>query len=320
MNSVQRTPEARSGLFFAFGAYILWGLLPLYFALLTAVNGFEITAWRVLLTVIVCAILLTVMRGWPALKIVLHDRGSLYRLAIAAVLIFANWTVYVVTATSGNVLETSLGYFVNPVVTILLGVFFLGEKLSVAQWAAVGMTVIAFIVIAVGYGAVPWAALTLAFSFGLYGFVKKKVGGRVGPVQGLAVETVFALPLAVIVLIAVQLTGGLTAFRADAGTVTLLMFAGVATAVPLLLFAAAASRLPLTVLGFCQYIAPSMMFLLGWLAFGEPMPLARWLGFGLVWLSLVIVSIDSVRRSRRPGTPVEAAPATGPIVLGKSED
>lgn len=315
MNSPRGQAPARTGLVFAFGAYFLWGLLPLYFTLLGSINGFEITAWRVILTVILCALIVTVTRMWPSTIAVFRDRGAVLRLGLAAALIFVNWTVFVIASTSGHILETSLGYFVNPVVTILLGVIFLGERLSWVQWTAVGVTVIAFVVIAVGYGAFPWTSLALAFSFGLYGFVKKKLGGRVGAIQGLTVETTLALPIAGVVLLVVGATGGLTVFDADSTTLIALSFGGVATAVPLLLFAAAARRLPLTTLGFTQYLAPTMSFLFGWLVFSEPMPAARWIGFGLVWLSLILVTIDAIARSRRSPQP-DPAPATGPIVLG----
>jgi chloramphenicol-sensitive protein RarD len=219
--------------------------------------------------------------------------------------------VYVYGSTSGFVVEAALGYFINPIVSIGLGVIFLRERLRPGQWAAVGISVLAVLVLAIGYGQPPWIALTLAFSFGFYGFIKNRMGGRVTAVAGLTLETAWLVPVAVVALVAVELTGGITIGRAGLGHALLLSLAGVITAVPLLLFAAASRRLPLTVMGFIQYLAPLMQFAFGVLVLLEPMPLERWIGFALVWLALVVLTVEAVVHGRRALRERRAIPAPG---------
>lgn len=310
-------PENRlssSGLALAIGAYGLWGFLPLYFLLLDPSTPVEIVAWRVLLSLVFCLLLLVVTRALPAFAALLRDRRVMLLSLAAGILIAVNWTVYVAASTSGLIVEAALGYFINPIVSIAIGVVLLRERLRPGQWAAVGISVVAVLVLAIGYGQPPWIALTLAFSFGFYGYLKNRMGGRVTAVAGLTLETAWLVPLAAAALVAVELAGGISMGRAGIGHALLLSFAGIITAVPLLLFAAASRRLPLSVLGFIQYFSPLLQFVVGVAVLREPMPLERWIGFGLVWLALVVLSTEAIVQRRRAARERRALPAeTGPI-------
>jgi chloramphenicol-sensitive protein RarD len=303
MPSAPSTPatasaKERSGVFYAVAAFAMWGAFPAYFLLLRPAGAFEIVDWRVLFSVLFCAIAITVMRKWPALIAIVRQPRQLFMLALAAVLIFINWEVYVLAVLAGHVVETALGYFINPIVTVLLGVVLLRERLRVAQWVAVGISAIAVLILAVGYGSFPWIALTLAFSFGLYGLVKKQVGPQVDALSGLTIETGWLIPLAVVQLVFVQLDTGITFGTVSVGHSLLLLSAGVVTALPLLSFAAAARRLPLVYMGLIQYLTPVLQFLFGAFVLHEAMPTERWLGFGLVWLALIVLSIDLLVTAR----------------------
>jgi chloramphenicol-sensitive protein RarD len=296
---------SRSGILYAIGAYTMWGFLPAYFLLLLPSGAFEIVAVRIFFSLVFCALLITVTRAWPAFLAILRQPRLLFTMGLAGVLIYVNWQTYVIGATSGQVVETALGYFINPIVTILLGVIILGERLRVMQWVALGITVVAVGVLTVGFGSVPWIALILAFSFGLYGFVKKRVGPSVDAVSGLTLETLWLLPVAVVQATIVAATPpGLAFGSSGAAHVVLMIGAGVVTAVPLLLFASAAKRLPLVYMGFIQYVAPILQFLFGVFIMREPMPTERWLGFGLVWLALIVLTVDMIRTARAARTPV----------------
>jgi chloramphenicol-sensitive protein RarD len=300
--------ESRSGLFFAVAAYGLWGVLPAYFLLLVPSSAFEIVDWRILFSLVFCSLVITLTRAWPALVAIIRQPRLLLMLGLAAVLIFVNWLVYVYGTTSGQVVEAALGYFINPIVTVLLGVVLLRERLRMAQWAAVGISVVAVVVLAIDYGAVPWLSITLALSFGLYGLVKKRVGRAVDALSGLAIETAWLVPVAIIQLVFVGLGSGITIGSAGTGHALLLVSSGVVTAVPLLLFASAARRLPLVYVGLVQYLAPVLMFVFGAFVLHESMPPGRWMGFGLVWLALVVLSVDLLAsaRSARRASPLSA--------------
>lgn len=289
---------SRPGLIFAVAAYTLWGILPLYFLLLAPTGPFELVAARVLFSLVFCVLLLTVTRRWsPFLALAKNPRVS-FTLALAGVLIFVNWQTYIYAVLNGQVVETSLGYFINPIVTVFLGVFFLRERLSVVQWVSVGISIVAVLVLAIGANGVPWIALILAFSFGLYGFIKKRVGGTVDAVSGLTLETAWLAPLAVVQLVVVGATAGLTIGQVSVFHTLLLVGTGVITAVPLLLFAAASRRLPLIYMGFIQFFAPVIQFLVGVLVLHEEMPVERWVGFILVWIALVVLTADTVIAAR----------------------
>lgn len=290
---------SRSGLVSAVVAYCLWGALPLYFIALAPAGAFEVVAWRILFSLVFCGVLIIATRSWRRLLGILRQRRIVLTMGLAGALIYVNWQTYVYGALNGQVVEASLGYFINPIVTVFLGVFFLRERLRPAQWVAVAVSVVAVLVLAIGHGSVPWIALILAFSFGLYGYIKKLVGASVDAVSGLTLETAWLAPVAVAQLIAVGVTGGLTIGTEGVGHTLLLVGAGVITAVPLLLFAAAARRLPLTWMGFIQYFAPIIQFIVGVAVLHEAMPPERWLGFGLVWLALAILTVDMLVASSR---------------------
>ncbi|WP_440710108.1 EamA family transporter RarD [Herbiconiux sp. YIM B11900] len=290
----------RTGLIRALAAYVLWGLFPLYFLLMRPAGAFEVIGWRILFSLVFCALLLTVTRGWKPLLAIARQPRLLLTMGLAGALIYVNWSVYIIATLSGHVVESSLGYFINPLVTVLLGVLVLRERLRWMQWLAIAVSAVAVLVLAVGYGAVPWIALVLACSFGAYGLVKKKVGPRVDAISGLTLETAWLTPVAIVQLLVVALLGpGLVFGTLGAGHAAILASAGIATALPLLLFASAARRLPLVYLGLVQYIAPLLMFLAGVLVLHEPMPPERLAGFVIVWVALIILVIDGVRASRR---------------------
>jgi chloramphenicol-sensitive protein RarD len=286
-----REPLAR-GLLFGIGAYGIWGLLPVFFLFLAPAGAVEIVGWRVLLSLVFCAILLTVTRGWGRFAAILRNRRTSLVMGVAGVVILINWLVYVYATLSGHVVEAALGYFINPIVTVLLGVFVLHERLRAAQWVAIGISALAVILLAVNYGSFPWIALALAFSFGSYGLIKKRVGGQVDAISGLTIETLWLSPVALVMLIAVGASSGLTFGTISPGHTTAMLLTGIVTAIPLLLFAAAARRLPLTYLGLTQYLTPVLQFLVGVFLLGEDMPPARWAGFALIWAALIVLTVD----------------------------
>lgn len=295
------TPERngiRIGVTLAIAAYVIWGFFPAYFLLLRPSTALEIVAWRVVLSLAFCALLLTVTRGWPRFLALVRTPRILFTLAAAGVFILINWLVYIFAVLSNQVVEAALGYFTNPIVTVLLGVFVLRERLRPAQWVSVGISAIAVVVLAIGYGAFPWIALALAFSFGLYGLIKKRVGRQVDAVSGLTIETLAIAPLAIVGLIVIATTTGLAIGTTPVQTVAMVLV-GAVTAIPLLLFAGAARRIPLTYIGLTQYLTPILQFLFGILIAHEAMPPERWVGFGLVWLALAVLTVDTFRASGR---------------------
>ncbi len=291
----------RGGLAYAIGAYGLWGIMPVYFIALAPSGPVEIVAWRIVLSLIFCAVLLTVTRGWRAFAAIAQNPRLTIAMALAGALILVNWLTYVYATLSGQVVETALGYFINPVVTVLLGVFVFAERLRPLQWVSVGLVAVAVLVIGVGYGSVPWIALILAVTFAIYGLVKKKVGGQVDAVAGLTLETAWLTVPAIVALAVIASTGGITLGANGALHTVLLASAGIITAVPLLLFAAAARRLPLSWIGLAQYLAPVLQFAIGVFVLGEDMPPERWFGFALVWVAIIVLTIDMFlsARSRR---------------------
>jgi chloramphenicol-sensitive protein RarD len=286
------------GLGFAVAAYGLWGLFPLYFLLLVPVGPIEVVALRILLALAFCAILLTVTRSWRTLWNLARQPRVLGIMAIAGALIYINWQVYIFAILSGHVVEGALGYFITPIVTVALGVGFLRERLRPAQWAAVGISVGAILIIAIGYGSFPWIALTLAFSFGLYGYIKKRVGAQVDAVSGLTIETALLTPVAIALLVVVAATTGIVTGTHGVPHLILTLCAGAVTATPLLLFAAAARRLPLVYIGLTQFLTPVIQFVIGVAYLHEDMPFERWIGFALVWVALTVLTVDMVATGR----------------------
>jgi chloramphenicol-sensitive protein RarD len=301
--------ERRLGVASGLTAYALWGLFPLYFPLLEPASGLEIVAHRVLWSLLFVGLLLTAVRRWSAVRAAAVDRRTLLVLAAAAVLIAANWLVFVYGVNSGHVVETSLGYFINPLVSVLLGVVVFSERLRPLQWTAVGIAGVAVAVLTVDYGRPPWIALSLAATFGLYGVMKKLV--RVEAAPGLFVETALVALPAGIFLAVLHAHGEGTFANHGAGHALLLMSSGVATAIPLLLFAAAAGRIPLSTVGLLQYVTPLMQLAIGVFVYDEPMPPARLAGFVIVWVALAVFTADSLRHARAGTrvTGVESVPA-----------
>jgi chloramphenicol-sensitive protein RarD len=299
MTPEQAAREQSLGGIFVFTAYVLWGFMPLYFVSLAPTTPWEVVGWRVLLSLVFCVALLAVTRGWGRMRVILRDRRLMLWTLVAGLLIYVNWQVFLIGTLTGHVVETSLGYFINPIATVLLGVIVLKERLRVVQWVAVGIAGAAVLVIIVAVGTVPWIALTLAASFATYGLVKKRIGPSVDAVSGLTLESFWLVPIAVIQLIVVGVSSGLTMGAEGGPHTVLLLLAGAITAVPLLFFSAGARRTTLTVVGILQFVAPIMQFLTGVFLLGEPMPFERWVGFGLVWVAVAIFTVDSLVNSRR---------------------
>ncbi len=296
--------EVRSrGLTYGLIAYGLWGAFPLYFPLLEPSGAVEILAHRMVWSLVVSSIILTFVRGWRA--IIRMPRRVWLLVLAAAALIAVNWVIYIWAVNNGHVVEAALGYFINPLVSVLLGVLLFRERLRLAQWMAVGLGAAAVLVLAVAGGSFPWIALSLAFSFGFYGLVKKII--PLAPTASLTAEGLVQVVPAVTYLAVITLTGTSWFLTAGSGHALLLAASGLITCVPLLAFAAAAQALPLSVLGLLQYLTPVIQFLLGVLWFGEPMPAYRWIGFVLVWSALIVFSADAVRRARRASVARRAA-------------
>ncbi len=293
--------QRRIGILYAIGAYALWGGFPLYFLALAPASAVEVVGFRIILSLVVCALLISVSRGWSRFAALLRDRRRSLLMLVAAAVIYLNWLVYIFAALAGHVIEAALGYFINPLVTVLLGVVVLRERMRPAQWAALGIALVAIVVIVVGYGSFPWIAIVLAVTFAAYGLVKRVVGAQVDALAGLTLETAWLAPLAIIQLVLVATVGGGLAFGAHGVPHTLaILSAGVVTTVPLLLFAAGARRIPLVALGMAQFITPVLQFLVGWLVLHEAMPIERWIGFALVWIALVVLMTDMIAASRPP--------------------
>ena len=258
----------------------------------------EIIAHRVWWSLLFCLVALAVTRTVPQALAVFRSRATLGRLAAGGVLVATNWLVFVYAVLSGHTVDAALGYYINPIVTVVLAVLVLRERLRPIQWAAVGLGLVAVVVLTAGVGRLPWIALVLAATFALYGLIKNHTGRTVPPLAGLAVETAVLTPLALGWLLLVEHGGSFTTH--GPWHALALAGAGVVTAVPLLLFAGAARRLPLSVVGLLQYLTPTMQFVIGVAVFGEQMPAARWWGFALVWVALVVLTTDGLRAGRAP--------------------
>ena len=287
----------RAGVLFGIAAYGLWGLFPIYFHALDEAGSIEVVAHRIGWSLLVVIALLAVTRKLHALRALGGDRRTLLLLSAAAVLIALNWGVYIYAVDAGHVIEAALGYFITPLISVALGMTVFGERLRPAQAAALGLGTVAVIVLSVYYGGFPWIALVLGVSFGTYGLLKKLAD--VGAAESLAVETmVLFLPALALITVLAWLGEGAFA-TGDLGLTLLLMLAGPVTALPLLLFAACVTRVPLSVVGLLQYITPVLQFLIGWLAYDEDMSTARWIGFALVWVALIVLTVDGLRVARR---------------------
>ena len=293
--------DARRGAAYGAGAYAIWGAFPLYFHLLAPAGAWEILAHRILWTLLFCGAVLAVRREFAWCRSVFGNPRMLGAVTLAGLLIGINWIIYVAAVVGHHVTEASLGYFLNPIVTVAIGVVVLRERLRSLQWLAVAIGLTAGVYLTIDFGRPPWIALSLAFSFALYGLMKKRLGTSLGAFQSLTAETAVLAPIALVILVWLG-TRGQTTFNVDSPSHPLLLAsAGLVTAVPLLMFAAAARRVPLVTIGLLQFITPVLQLLCGVLLLGETMETSRWIGFGIVWVALLVLTFDSIRsvRTRR---------------------
>ncbi|MFG2721539.1 EamA family transporter RarD [Streptomyces sp. NPDC048416] len=304
--------QQRTGLLYGIGAYGMWGLVPLFWPLLKPADAIEILAHRMVWSLALVGIVLLALRRWAWIGELVRQPRKLALIAVAAVVITVNWGLYIWSVNSGHVVEASLGYFINPLVTIAMGVLILKERLRRAQWAAVATGTAAVVVLAIGYGQPPWISLTLAFSFATYGLVKKKV--NLGGLESLAAETAVQFLPALGYLLWLGGQGEATFVSGGAGHAALLAATGVVTAIPLVCFGGAAIRVPLSTLGLLQYLAPVFQFVLGIVYFHEAMPPERWAGFALVWLALTLLTWDALHTARLSRKALAAALANVPNV------
>ncbi|HEY0642811.1 MAG TPA: EamA family transporter RarD [Nocardioides sp.] len=290
-------PDSRRGLIFGASAYVLWGTFPLYWTLLEPAGAIEILAHRILWSLVTMTLILVLTRRVPHFTALLRDRRKLLLITGAAIVISVNWGGYIWGVNNGRVVETSLGYFINPLVTVLMGVLVLGERLRRLQWVAMGIAFVAVVVLTLDYGRPPWVALLLAFSFGTYGLAKKQAA--VGAVESITLETIVLTPFAAAYVLWLTVQGTSSFGSHGVGHALLLTTTGIITAVPLMLFGAAAIRVSMVSLGLLQYLAPTIQFALGLAVFHEAMPASRWIGFALVWLALVLFTLEAINHRRR---------------------
>lgn len=287
------------GLSYGLSAYLIWGSFPLFIAAAAFASPFEVVVWRVVFGFLLAIALVFATRSQQLLWQVIRNPKALGWIGLAAIFIYVNWQVYVIAVVTGNVIESALGYFINPLITVLLAVLVLREKLRPAQWVALSIGAIAVTVLTIDYGRIPYIALILAGSFGIYSLAKNRIGGKLTALHSFTLESGILLPVAFIQFF---ITAAFTPIQfgvvGPAGTFALIAF-GLMTAVPLILFGAAASRIPLATIGFIQYLTPIIQFSLGLFYFHEPMPAVRWVGFILVWTGLVVLTSDALIAQRR---------------------
>ena len=296
---IEQPKNVARGLTLGLSAYLIWGSFPIIISLLGFATPWEIVVWRILFGLIAGVLFILVGRSWRTFVSVFSNRKARPWLILSSIMIMINWTVYVYAVAIGHVVESSLGYFINPLVTIVLAVFFLRERLRPLQWVAVGLGLVAVLTLTFDYGRLPWIALSLAISFGLYGLAKNKLGDQVTALHSYTFETVVLTPVAIAMLVFVASTGPIEFTRHGWAGATGLALYGFLTAIPLILFGVAAKHLPLSWIGFMQYLTPIIQFILGITYFHEAMPAARWVGFALVWLGLSVLSVDMLRRARK---------------------
>ena len=289
--------ESRRGFLLGVTAYLLWGAFPLYWPLLEPAGAFEILAHRIIWSLVATGLLLLALGRTAAVRRMVADRRVLGLPTLAACVITVNWATYIWSVNNGHVVESSLGYFINPLVTVLMGVFILGERLRSWQWVAMGVAGLAVVVLTVDYGRLPWVALILAFSFGSYGLCKKQAGAPA--IESLTFETMVIAPFALTYVVLLSARGDANFSNHGPGHLLLFLTTGIVTAVPLICFGGAAIRVSMVTLGLLQYLAPILQFALGVVYFHEDMPAGRWIGFALVWVALALFTVDSLRHRRR---------------------
>ena len=310
----------RNGFIAIIGTYIIWGLLPLYFVMMAPAGPIEIVVARVVFSLIFCALLLPILRVTADFLRALRDRRIMLVLTAASFLICANWLIYVMATTSGHTIDVSLGYFINPLVSVVLGVIFLHERLRPAQWVSVAISCIAVLIMSLIYGQVPWTGLGVAFTFGIYGLLKARIAHDVSPIISLSLETFILAPFGVAALLVLNAQGQMTLLSEGPGHFWLLASTGVVTVVPLMLFAAATKALPLSVIGMVQYLGPTIQFVLALTVLHEQMSADKVLGLSLIWIALIIFTVDAVRASRSYRASALSDPETGMIPLVQAED
>ena len=283
-------------------AYVLWGFFPIYWKFLHVVPALQVIGHRIVWSALMLVMYILFTRQWKEFRSVAFQPRTIGIYSLAGFLLSINWLIYVWGVNSGFIVETSLGYFINPLLTVLLGVIFLREHLRPVQWIPVALAALGVVYLTFVYGRLPWIALSLAVSFGLYGFVKKL--SPLGPLYGLSLETAIVFPIALLYLVVVDVRGAGVYLRTDSVLDMLLVGAGLVTTIPLLLFASAARQIPLTVVGLLQYIAPTLQFLIGVLLYKEPFDQSHLIGFGIVWLALIIFWVESYLAHRAPLQPI----------------
>lgn len=285
------------GILSGLGAYLIWGFIPVYFKLLQAVPAVEIMFHRVIWSLILLMALIMLRQQWVPLRQALRQPRLLGIYSLSAVLLAANWWIYIYGVNAGQVVETSLGYFINPLLSVALGVIFLGERPRPLQWLPVGLATLGVLYLTLQYGRLPWIALSLAFSFGFYGLIKKVA--PLGSLHGLTLETFLLSLPALGYLLALEFSGRGIFLHTTWENNLLLVLVGVVTAVPLLLYGVAARSIPLWMLGLLQYLAPTCQFLVGVLLYKEPFSPAQMVGFGIIWVALLIFSGESLLNWKR---------------------
>ncbi len=292
----------KKGILYGIGAYVLWGFFPLYWKVLHQVSALQVIGHRIGWSFIVLIIFILITKQWQEFRSVAFNAKTIGIYAVASVLLSINWLIYVWGVNAGFIVETSLGYFINPLLSVLLGVLFLRERLRPAQWIPVILAAIGVIYLTVVYGRLPWIALSLAFSFGIYGLVKKLA--PLGSLYGLTLETAIVFPIALIYLIFVEANDTGAFLHAGARVDLFLAGAGIVTTIPLLMFASAAKQIPLTMMGILQYIAPTLQFFIGIFIYKEPFDQSHLIGFGIVWVALIIFWVENFTAHRMPVEPI----------------
>ena len=294
------------GILYGIGAYVLWGFFPIYWKFLHPVPALQVIGHRIGWSFIMLAVYVLITKQWQDFRSVAFKAKTIGMYSIAAVLLSINWLIYVWGVNAGFIVETSLGYFINPLLSVLLGVIFLRERLRPMQWIPVGLAAVGVMYLTFVYGRPPWIALSLAFSFGFYGFVKKL--SPLGSLYGLTLETGIVFPVALIYLVVVGVTGTGAFFHAGTLIDLFLIGAGIVTTIPLLMFASAAKQIPLTLVGLLQYIAPTLQFLIGVFVYKEAFDFSHFIGFAIVWVALIFFAVESYFAKR---TPIPSIPELG---------
>lgn len=290
------------GVLYGIGAYVLWGFFPIYWKFLHEVPALQVIGHRISWSFILLLVYILLTGQWAGFRSAAFKRKTIGIYSVAAVLLSFNWLIYVWGVNAGFIVETSLGYFINPLLSVSLGVLFLRERLRPVQWIPVGLAALGVGYLTFVYGRLPWIALSLAFTFGFYGFVKKL--SPLGSLHGLTLETAIVFPLALVYLSVTEAGGNGVFLHSGAFVDVLLIGAGLVTTIPLLMFASAAKQIPLTIVGLLQYIAPTLQFLIGVFVYKEPFDLAHFLGFAIVWVALIIFALESYLANRAPAQPI----------------